>query len=57
VPDLYPDGFLPNIITTVEDGSLFAGYRMPVGDTWDMDASLGHGRSKFGFDGNATRST
>jgi iron complex outermembrane receptor protein len=49
VPDLYPDGFLPNIITTVEDGSLFAGYRMPFGDAWDMDVSLGHGRSKFGY--------
>jgi iron complex outermembrane receptor protein len=50
VPDLYPDGFLPNIITTVEDGSLYAGYRMPVGDIWDMDVSVGHGRSKFGFE-------
>ncbi|HEU0305810.1 MAG TPA: TonB-dependent receptor [Lysobacter sp.] len=50
VPDLYPNGFLPNIITTVEDGSMFAGYRMPIGDAWDMDVSLGHGRNKFGFE-------
>ncbi|MET0815856.1 MAG: TonB-dependent receptor plug domain-containing protein, partial [Pseudoxanthomonas sp.] len=49
VPDLYPDGFLPNIITTVEDGSLAVGYRAPLGDNWDWDVSVNHGRSKFGF--------
>lgn len=49
VPDLYPDGFLPNLITTVEDASLALGYRAPLSDTWDWDVSINHGRSKFGF--------
>ena len=49
VPEVYPDGFLPNIITTVEDGSLAVGYRRPIGDIWDMDVSVNHGRSKFGY--------
>lgn len=49
VPDLYPDGFLPNLITTVEDASLAVGYRAPLSDTWDWDVSINHGRSKFGF--------
>lgn len=49
VPELYPDGFLPNIITTVEDGSLAVGYRAPLGENWDWDVSVNHGRSRFGF--------
>jgi iron complex outermembrane receptor protein len=49
VPDLYPNGFLPNIVTTVDDASVAVGYRAPLGDTWDWDVSLNHGRSKFGF--------
>jgi iron complex outermembrane receptor protein len=49
VPELYPEGFLPNIITTVEDGSLAVGYRAPLGDNWDWDVSVNHGRSRFGF--------
>ncbi|MBX3710351.1 MAG: TonB-dependent receptor plug domain-containing protein [Lysobacter sp.] len=35
VPDLYPNGFLPNLITTVEDGSLALGYKAPFNDNWD----------------------
>jgi iron complex outermembrane receptor protein len=50
VPDLYPNGFLPNIITTVEDGSLAVGYRRALNDAWDMDLSVNHGKSKFGFE-------
>ena len=49
VPDLYPNGFLPNLITTVEDGSLAVGYRAAFNDTWDWDLSVNHGRSRFGF--------
>ena len=49
VPALYPNGFLPNIITTVDDASLAVGYRAPLSDTWDWDVSINHGRSKFGF--------
>ncbi|HVI58399.1 MAG TPA: TonB-dependent receptor [Luteimonas sp.] len=49
VPALYPDGFLPNILTTVEDTSLAVGYRAPLGENWDFDVSVNHGRSRFGF--------
>src|SRR5687768_9591623 len=50
VPELYPNGFLPNIITTVEDGSLAVGWRMLLGNDWDVDLSVNHGRSQFGFE-------
>ncbi|MGH8085464.1 MAG: TonB-dependent receptor plug domain-containing protein [Lysobacter sp.] len=51
VPALYPDGFLPNIVTTVDDTSLAVGYRAPLGDSsWDMDVSVTHGRNEFGFE-------
>lgn len=50
VPELYPTGFLPNIITTVKDGSLAVGYRMALNDSWDIDMSVNHGRSRFEFD-------
>lgn len=49
VPELYPDGFLPNIRTTVEDASLALGYRVPIGDSLNLDVSANHGRNKFGF--------
>ena len=49
VPELYPNGFLPNIITTVDDGSLAVGYRAQFNDAWDWDVSVNHGRSRFGF--------
>lgn len=49
VPALYPNGFLPNIITTVEDQSLAVGFRAPLGENWDWDVSVNHGRSEFGF--------
>jgi iron complex outermembrane receptor protein len=49
VPALYPNGFLPNIITTVDDVALAVGYRAQLGDNWDWDVSVNHGRSKFGF--------
>jgi iron complex outermembrane receptor protein len=50
VPDLYPDGFLPTILTTVDDDSIAVGYRAPLGDNWDWDLSATHGRSQFRFD-------
>ncbi|WP_226470207.1 TonB-dependent receptor plug domain-containing protein [Luteimonas panaciterrae] len=49
VPELYPDGFLPNILTTVEDTSLALGYRAPLGESWNWDVSVNKGRNKFGF--------
>lgn len=50
VPALYPDGFLPNIVTTVKDSSLAVGYRGPLGGNWDYDFSVNRGRSNFQFD-------
>jgi iron complex outermembrane receptor protein len=49
VPAYYPDGFLPNIRTTVDDTSLAIGYRAPLAGTWDWDVSVNRGRSRFGF--------
>ena len=54
VPALYPDGFLPNIVTTVEDASLAVGYRAKLNDTWDWDLSINHGRNRFGFEEHNT---
>ena len=39
VPALYPNGFLPNILTTVDDQSLAVGFRSQIGDSWDWDVS------------------
>jgi iron complex outermembrane recepter protein len=49
VPALYPNGFLPNIITTVKDTSLAAGYRGPINDVWAFDVSANFGRNQFDF--------
>lgn len=49
VPAVYPDGFLPNILTTVRDASLALGYRHDLGDDWKLDASVNHGRSELAF--------
>ena len=50
VPALYPDGFLPRILTTVDDTSLAVGYKAAINDNWDWDISVNRGRSKFGFE-------
>ena len=50
VPALYPNGFLPNILTKVDDTSLAVGYKAPINDNWDWDISINRGRSKFGFE-------
>lgn len=49
VPELYPEGFLPNIITTVNDASFAAGYRGPINDAWNWDLSANWGRNRFDF--------
>ncbi|MGO4262773.1 TonB-dependent receptor plug domain-containing protein [Lysobacter sp. TAB13] len=50
VPTLYPNGFLPNILTKVDDTSLAVGYKAPINDNWDWDISINRGRNKFGFE-------
>ncbi|MCL1633984.1 TonB-dependent receptor [Luteimonas sp. SX5] len=54
IPDLYPDGFLPKIVTTVEDASLAVGYRADLGENWEWDVSINHGRNKFSFEEHNT---
>ncbi|MGX4643883.1 TonB-dependent receptor plug domain-containing protein [Massilia sp. SYSU DXS3249] len=49
VPAVYPQGFLPNILTEVRDGSLAFGYRADLGGDWKFDASFNHGRSELVF--------
>ncbi len=49
VPEYYPNGFLPNIITTVTDKSFAFGYKAPLGESWEWDASLNWGENDFDF--------
>jgi iron complex outermembrane receptor protein len=49
VPAIYPNGFLPNIITTVKDASLGVGYKHDLSGDWSVDLSVNHGRSELGF--------
>jgi iron complex outermembrane receptor protein len=49
VPSVYPNGFLPNIRTTVKDESLALGYRRDLAGQWKFDASVNHGRSELDF--------
>ena len=49
VPAVYPNGFLPNIITTVKDASLGLGYKHDLSGDWSVDLSVNHGRSELGF--------
>ena len=49
VPTVYPNGFLPEILTVVRDGSLAVGYRGDLGGDWKIDASFNHGRSELVF--------
>jgi iron complex outermembrane recepter protein len=49
VPEVYPDGFLPNILTTVRDASLAIGYRHDLPGEWNLDLSVNHGRNELAF--------
>jgi len=49
VPAVYPNGFLPNIRTTVKDASLGVGYKHDLTNDWSVDLSVNHGRSELGF--------
>lgn len=48
VPELYPDGFLPEIQSSVDDLSVGAGIRGEKAG-WNVDFSLVHGRNTFQF--------
>lgn len=47
VPEFYPNGFLPEIHPTIDDVAITLGLRRK--GTWNVDASLTHGRSSFQF--------
>ncbi len=49
VPEIYPNGFLPTIVTKPTDGSIVAGYRGKVNDDWKYDASINYGTNEFKF--------
>lgn len=49
VPAVYPNGFLPNIMTTVKDASLAVGYKHDLPNEWKFDISVNHGRSELDF--------
>jgi iron complex outermembrane receptor protein len=48
VPELHPNGFLPQIHTGIRDGAFSAGVR-GVRSGWDIDFSVTHGRNSFQF--------
>ena len=49
VPAVYPNGFLPNIMTTVKDASLAVGYKRELANDWNFDVSVNYGHSELGF--------
>jgi iron complex outermembrane receptor protein len=49
IPAIYPNGFLPTLITEPTDASLNLGYRAPVNQNWHYDVSLNYGNSEFQF--------
>lgn len=49
VPAVYPDGFLPNILTVVKDASLAVGYRRDLPRDWKFDVSINRGQSELDF--------
>ncbi len=48
VPEIYPNGFLPEIHTEIADRSITAGLR-GTKDGWDIDLSVTHGSNSFQF--------
>lgn len=49
IPQLYPAGFLPTLLTTADDWSLALGFRGELNDAWDYDVSINRGFSQFNF--------
>lgn len=49
VPSIYPDGFLPLIISDVQDRSFVFGVRGFTGNDWAWDLSFNYGTSVFDF--------
>lgn len=53
-PQFYPNGYLPQSLGDNTDISATAGYKGLIGDDWDFDSSVTHGRNRFE---SATRRT
>ena len=49
IPDIYPDGFLPTLITEPKDLSIVAGFKNKLNQNWGYDASFNFGQSEFQF--------
>lgn len=49
IPQIYPNGFLPTIITEPTDLSFVFGYDGKFNDAWKYDASVNWGQSEFKF--------
>ncbi len=49
VPEYYPDGFLPTLITDVTDQSIAMGFKGDINDDWSYDVSYVTGESEFKF--------
>ncbi|WKE66343.1 TonB-dependent receptor [Gallaecimonas kandeliae] len=49
IPELYPQGFLPQLNTEVTDASLAVGIKGGIGTEWTWDTSLVRGQSQFRF--------
>ncbi len=49
VPALYPNGFLPTIVTRPTDDHAVVGYRAELNKDWSWDLSGSYGRSRFKF--------
>ncbi|MDM4764757.1 TonB-dependent receptor [Pelomonas sp. SE-A7] len=49
IPALYPNGFLPTLLTTTDDWSLAVGLRGQFAKEWSWDASLNQGHNQFEF--------
>ena len=49
VTEFYPDGFLPEINTDIQDVSFAAGIDFATNSGWNYDLSVNHGRNAFDF--------
>jgi iron complex outermembrane recepter protein len=49
VPEYYPEGFLPTLLTDVEDKSIVFGVKGDINDDWTYDVSYATGDSEFKF--------
>lgn len=49
IPQIYPNGFLPTLLTTTDDWSIAVGVRGALGKSWSYDASINRGHNEFEF--------